>query len=369
MAETDKTSKTEEPTQKRLDEARKKGNFAKASEIGVVAVLIGGTAAVAFAGPAGVQSTLQFARDTFGMLGELTLSQENVAYGAVQVGLVVATATAPVMAVCMVTAILAGGLQSGFRLTPEAMKVNLEKLDPVKGLKRIFSSRSAMQLLVDLGKFVLVGLVIYGAIVELMSDPIFYAPVPLHHIGEFIAEMSGMLMIRLIAVLAIIAFIHYLFQKRKTNDDLRMTKQEVKDERKNAEGDPKVKMEMRKRALRQLQTQMLGEVPNADVVVTNPTHFAVALKYERGRDLAPVILAKGEGAFARRIKAIAASHEVPMVENKPVARLLFRVGKVGEPVPFELYEVIAKILSHVYKTHRYYFHRLRQRRYAAGGAS
>ncbi len=364
MPDTDKSSKTEKATPKRLKEAHRKGNFAKAAEIGVTALMIGGSAALGFGGTAMVEETLTFSRDCFGGLADFNTSQQTVAYTFGKVAYVTGSAVAPVLVACMLAAILAGGLQSGFRLTPEVMKVNLNKFNPVTGLQRIFSSRSLVQFGVDLSKFLLVAGVIYGAIIEVMSDPIFYAPVGIDHICWFLVHTSALLMLRLIAVLAIIAFIHYLFEKRKTTSDLKMTRQEVRDERKNAEGDPKVRNEMRKRAVQVLQRQMLGEVPNADVVVTNPTHYAVALKYERGRDLAPVVLAKGENLFARRIKEIAAKHGVPMVENKPVARLLFRVGRVGEPVPFELYEVIAKILSHVYRTHRYYFHQLRQRRLA-----
>ncbi|MGF1483025.1 MAG: flagellar biosynthesis protein FlhB [Opitutales bacterium] len=364
MADTDKSSKTEQPTTKRLDEARRKGNFAKAAEIGVTALMIAGSAALAFGGASMGAEVMTFSRDLLGSLNEFTPSQQNAAHTFGQVALLTGSVTAPVLLGCVFASILAGGLQSGFRLTPDVLKVNFNKFNPVNGFKRIFSSRSLMQFFVDLAKFGLVGAVIYGAILQAMADPIFYAPVGIDHIVWFLGHTSALLMIRLIAVLAIIAFIHYLFERRKTNGDLKMTKQEVRDERKNAEGDPKVRGEMRRRALRALQTQMLDEVPNADVVVTNPTHYAIALKYERGRDLAPVILAKGENLFAKRIKAIAAQHGVPTVENKPVARLLFRVGRVGEPVPYELYEVIAKILSHVYRTHRYYFHQLRQRRLA-----
>jgi flagellar biosynthetic protein FlhB len=119
---------------------------------------------------------------------------------------------------------------------------------------------------------------------------------------------------------------------------------------------------MRQLARRLLQKQMLKAVPTADVVVTNPTHFAVALKYERNKDKAPVLLAKGEGAFARRIKELAAANDVPTIENKPVARMLFKAGRVGKPIPVELYQAVADILAFVYRTHRYYFHRLKARR-------
>jgi flagellar biosynthetic protein FlhB len=141
-----------------------------------------------------------------------------------------------------------------------------------------------------------------------------------------------------------------------------MTRQELKDERKNSEGDANVKSAMRRLARRIMQKQMLAAVPTADVVITNPTHYAVALKYERGLDQAPVVLAKGENRFALRIKALAAEHGVPSVENRPVARLLFGLGKVGEGIPPQLYQAVAEILAVVYRTHRYYFHQLRTRR-------
>jgi flagellar biosynthetic protein FlhB len=143
-----------------------------------------------------------------------------------------------------------------------------------------------------------------------------------------------------------------------------MTKQEIKEENKAQEGDPRYRQIRRQMARRLLQKQMLSAVPTADVVITNPTHFAIALKYQRGQDKAPVVLAKGERLFAQRIKALAAEHGVPMVENKPVARMLYKYGKVGKPIPAELYRAVAEILAFVYKTHRYYFHQLRARRAA-----
>ena len=127
-------------------------------------------------------------------------------------------------------------------------------------------------------------------------------------------------------------------------------------------GDPNVKMAQRAMARRLMQKQMLADVPNADVIITNPTHYAVALKYERGVDAAPVVLAKGQNLFAQRIKAIASKHEVPTVENKPVARALFKFGQVGKPIPAQLYQAIAEILGYVYRTHRYYFYQLKSRR-------
>jgi len=168
--------------------------------------------------------------------------------------------------------------------------------------------------------------------------------------------------IRLVVAISIIAIINYFFQKKKTMDDLKMTKQEVKDERKNQEGDPAVKSRQRALSRSLLQKQMLQSVPEADVVVTNPTHFAIALKYEREEDSAPIVLAKGQNLFAQKIKSIAAEHDVPMVENKPVAQMLYKMGQVGSAIPYELYQVVAEILAEVYKSHRYHFHKLQARR-------
>ncbi len=158
------------------------------------------------------------------------------------------------------------------------------------------------------------------------------------------------------------AAISYGYEKFKKSREHMMTRDEVKQERKQAEGDMHTKAAMRRMARRLMQKQMLKGVPTADVVVTNPTHFAVALKYERGKDKAPVVLAKGENRFALRIKELAREHGVPTVENRPVARLLFAMGKVGETIPAELYQAVAEILAVVYRTHRYYFHRLKARR-------
>jgi flagellar biosynthetic protein FlhB len=162
--------------------------------------------------------------------------------------------------------------------------------------------------------------------------------------------------------LGAIAALSYGYEKFKTSRDLMMTKQEVKDERKSSEGSGAMKGARRRLGRRLMQKQMLAAVATADVVLTNPTHYAVALRYERGRDQAPVVLAKGENRFAQRIKALAAEHGVPTVENKPVARLLFSLGQVGETIPAELYQAVASILAVVYRTHRYYFHRLKSRR-------
>ena len=215
---------------------------------------------------------------------------------------------------------------------------------------------------IDLLKLAAIGLVLYWAVQRILGDPIFHSSVDVGHVGQFIWDTVLFVVVRIAVIAGIIALISYAYQMRKTRKDLMMTKQEVKDERKEAEIDPQIKSARRALAMRIMQRQMLDAVPTADVVVTNPTHFAIALKYERGRDRAPVVLAKGRDLFARRIKTLASQHGVPFVENKPVARALFKYGQVGREIPAQLYQVVAEILSFVYRTHRYYFHRLKARR-------
>jgi len=266
------------------------------------------------------------------------------------------------MLICSIAAIAGGGLQSGFRLPKDVLTIKIEKLNPVQGLGRLFNMKKLVSFFVELGKFLVVAWVIFGVILDIQKDPIFYTIVPVSHIVGFIYETFLAILAKLIMALGVIATLHFLYQKWQFNEDNKMTKQEVKDEAKNSEGNPEVKGARRRMAQNFAYKEAFQKVPMADVVVTNPTHFAIALKYERGKDAAPIVLAKGRNLFAQRIKQIAAENGVPMVENRPVARALFKHAKENQPIPQALFEAVAGILAHVYRTHRYYFHRLKARR-------
>ncbi len=368
MSDQDPSQKTEEPTEKRLSEAHEKGQFAKSPDMGVVFSLVAACGAISLSVDSGVRQLSEFTTLLYSNLHAYELDGSRVPLPLYEGGEVYAQVLLPLLVATAVAALLAGGLQSGFRLTLKAVGFKPEKLNPIEGLKRVFSQRTLVQAGVDFAKMVAVGLCLWGATRHLLSDPIFSSPVEVGYLGQFLKEGTLMLLVRLLLILGVIAAISYSYERFKTHKDMRMTRQEVRDERKQAEGSAEVKHGMRRMARRLLQRQMLESVPTADVVVTNPTHYAVALKYERGQDAAPVVLARGENALARRIKAIAAEHEVPMVENKPVARMLYATGQVGEPVPTDLYEAVANILAFVYRTHRYYFHRLPARRLEAAAA-
>jgi flagellar biosynthetic protein FlhB len=159
----------------------------------------------------------------------------------------------------------------------------------------------------------------------------------------------------LIVAMGLLAIVNYTYQRFKVGEDLKMSKQELKDEHKQAEGDPMIKSARRQMARQLVERQMFAAVPDADMVVTNPTHYAVALRYDRGREDAPVVLAKGKNLIAQRIKALARENGVPVIENKPVARGLYKLGKPGQPIPPQMYQVVAQVLAYVYRTHRRYF--------------
>lgn len=368
MAETDQDQKTEQPTGKRLAEAMDRGQFARSAELGILFPLAAVLGVLGLTLPAATRDVAEYAISTF---SRLVVTPVNVDTVPAQIGGVMAVAAGvllPVMTGCVIAVVLSGGIQSGFRLAPKAFGFKPEALDPTKGFTRICSKHALVRAGIDLLKLVGIATALYLGARGLVYDPLFSAPIEAAYLGQFLHHATLLFLGRLLFALSVVAAISYAYEKFRVARELMMTRQEVKDEHKQTEGDGRAKAAMRRMARRLLQKQMLSAVPTADVVVTNPTHFAVALKYERGRDRAPIVLAKGDHRMARRIKTLAAEHGVPMVENKPVARLLFALGRVGEVIPAELYQAVAEILAVVYRTHRYYFHRLKARRLEAAAS-
>ena len=365
----DKDSKTEAPTDKRVADSLERGQFAKSQDLQAVVLLVAALGALGLTLTSSVQTVVAMAVRTFSTLATVEVGTRTAPAHYNTLVNTAAPVLLPVMITAVVAALLVGGFQSGFHLTPKVFEFNPGKFNPVKGMQKIFSKTAAVKGGLDILKVTAIGLVLWIAAKGLFSDPLFSAPVESGYLAEFLHRATLAFLARLIVAMAIIAALSYSWEKYKTGEDMKMSHQEIKDEQKQSNGSPESKAAMKRMARRLMQKQMVSAVPTADVVVTNPTHFAVALKYERGVDNAPVVLAKGENRFAKRLKAIAAEHGVPMVENKPVARFLFKVGKVGNPIPAELFQAVAEILAHVYRTHRYYFHQLKTRRIAAAAAA
>jgi flagellar biosynthetic protein FlhB len=362
MADTDNDQKTEQASERHLEEAMEQGRFAKVPELSVLLILSAALSVLMFTAEASSQRLGEFCTATFTGFGSIAVRSDTVDALMNKMLFVGAEVVVPILLASAGAALLAGGIQTGFRLTPKVLGLNFEKLDIAAGLSRIFSSKAGVHTALDLLKMVAIGGSLYLGAKTLVHDPLFSSPVDTAYLGRFLFNSTTAFLTRIIVALGFIAAISFGYEKFKTAQELKMTRQEVKDERRSSEGDAMLKGSRRRLARRLMQKQMLRAVPTADVVITNPTHYAVALKYERGKDKAPVVLAKGENRFAKRIKEIAQEHGVPMVENKPVARLLFGMGKVGEVIPSELYQGVAQILAVIYRTNRYYFHRLKARR-------
>jgi flagellar biosynthetic protein FlhB len=362
MAETDQDQKTEQATEKKLQDAHERGQFAKSPEFLILFTLAAAVGVLAFTLQSSARGIAEYSVGMFTGFAGIRVETDTVTAQLVHAIKVLGYAVMPVLIATAGAAVLAGSIQSGFRVSSKALGIRFEKLNPAEGFNRLFSNSTLVRGGLDVLKLVAIaGFLVVGAR-ALLEDPLFSAPVEAAYLGQFLNSAAMAFLTRVLGAIAIVAALSYGWEKYKTSRDLMMTRQELKDERKNSEGDANVKSAMRRLARRIMQKQMLAAVPTADVVITNPTHYAVALKYERGLDQAPVVLAKGENRFALRIKALAAEHGVPTVENRPVARLLFGLGKVGEGIPPQLYQAVAEILAVVYRTHRYYFHQLRTRR-------
>jgi len=361
MADND-SDKTEQATERHLGEAMEQGRFAKVPELSLLFMLLTAAGILAMTAQTAADRMFEFSTATFSEFASVQLRSDTVTALFTKMMAVGGAIVLPVACGCALAAALAGGLQTGFRLTPKVVGLNWSKLDLGAGVGRLFSKGTLVHTAIDALKLVAIGGSVYVGARALVHDPLFSSPVETAYLGRFLVQAATSLISRLTLSLGVVAAISFTYERFKTSRELMMTKQEVKDERRNNEGDGLVKNNRRRLARRLMQKQMLAAVATADVIVTNPTHYAVALKYERGRDRAPVVLAKGENRFALRIKALGAEHQVPMVENRPVARLLFGLGRVGESIPPELYQAVAQILALVYRTHRYYFHRLKARR-------
>jgi flagellar biosynthetic protein FlhB len=356
MAE-ERGEKTEQATPRRLEEAWKKGQFARSAEVQTVLVLFGAMMALLFAGK---EIWHHLAMAMYGILGHLhdiPITSNQMQSHAINGLLLAAQCIWPVFAATAVGGLLAMGLQSRFRTAPDVLEMDWNRINPLNGFKRIFSIRSAMPTGVAAVKLVVVVALSYRVIVEILQDPIFYSAVDVARIGRFLAEASFRIVMRIGFAMVVLAAIDYGYQFWRTNRDLMMTREEIKEEAKNQEGDPRMKSQMRRRRQANNKRKMLAEVAKADVVITNPTHLAIALRYDRKSMGAPKVVAKGSRLNALRIREIAGQHQVPIIENKPLARVLFKYAKVGGEIPAQLYVAVAEILAYVYRINAYRYYR------------
>jgi len=351
--------KTEQATPKRLEQAYNKGQFARSAEVQTAFVLMAALVALTFSGGEMWRLLANSQAEMLSHLHDTPLVVDVMQGYAVRGALVLGSCVWPVLVATMLAGLLAGGIQTRFRTSPEALELNWERMNPVEGFRRVFSMRSAVPTGINILKITVIISLTYGVIRSILDDPIFHASVNVARIAGFMADSSFRIITRVAMALVVLAAADYGYQFWRTNQDMKMTKEEVKEETKNSEGNPQVKTQRRRKQIANAKRKMLAEVPKADVIVVNPTHIAVALRYDRKTMKAPKIVAKGSRLNALRIREIATEHQVPIVENVPLARLMFKYGRVGGEIPAELYAAVAEVLAWVYRVNAYRYYRER----------
>ena len=339
--------KTEEPTAKKRADARKKGQVGRSQEINSAFVLLVGFFGLKLLWDSIYFSIASYATYVFSNLNQ-TIDTENILRIFISIVIVLAKTAFPIMIFIMLIGLAVNFFQVGLNFNTESIEFKLDKLNPINGFGRIFSKRALVELVKSFFKILVIGFFLYRFIHEqILAMPqfmFFDLTTSLTLVAEIIFQMAFIV----IGVIMIMAFMDYGYQKWQTTQDLKMTKQEVKDEMKQTEGDPQIKGKIRQKQRQMAMARMMKEVPKADVIITNPTHYAVALAYEQGM-IAPTVIAKGQDLVAQRIKEIGREARVPIVENKPLARTLFAAVEIGGSVPQELYQAVAEVLAYVYR--------------------
>ncbi len=279
----------------------------------------------------------------------LDASMENVTYIFGQLIIQGMIMMAPIMIGVVVIGVLGNYIQVGFLLTGEPLKPQLSKLSPLKGLKRMFSMRSLVDFLKSIMKLFIVGTVAYLTVIDERMTLLTLSRLPIENVFIYAVDLIIELGLKICAVLIILAILDFMYQKYEHAKSLRMSKQDIKDEYKKTEGDPLIKRRIRETQRRMAMQRMMQEIPNADVVITNPTHFAVAIRYDANEMDAPMVIAKGQDYVALRIREIAKSHNIVLMENKPLARALYAQVEIGQHVPNDLFQAVAEVLAYVYR--------------------
>lgn len=339
-----------------MEEALNRGQFPRSAEVQTAFVIMAGMLAMMFSGKECWRQLATAFALMLGHLHDVPLSLNVMQGYAITGALVLAKCAGPIVLATLVGGLVAGGIQNRFRTASEALTPNWERLNPVSGVQRLLSMRSAVPTVLGIIKLTVIVMLSYSVVKNVLSDPIFFTAVSPARIAQFLAESSMKITVRVGVVLMLIAAVDYAYQFWQTNRDLMMTKQELKDEVKSNEGNPQIKAFLRKKRNRLTVRKMLAEVPKADVIVTNPTHLAIALRYDRKTMRAPKIIAKGARLNALRIREIAREHQVPIVENKPLARLMYKYGRVDGEIPAQLYAAVAEVLAWVYRVNRYRYY-------------
>lgn len=340
--------KTEQPTHRKKQKARDKGKVAKSQELTAAILIMGGIVALKLLFPWILSRTSDFAMKFLSPLPPVE-SFDDVRVLAADLLIGGAGILAPFLMAVFGIALIANYLQVGFLFSTQPLALSLEKINPVAGFKRLFSMQSVVKVLINGAKAGLIGLVFYFSIKGSMEKYFALGDSGIRSIVSFMADEALAMAAKASLILLGLAMADYAFQRRQHTKNLMMSKHELKEESKEVEGSPLIKSRIKSAQRELARRRMMNAVPTADVVVTNPTEIAVALKYDMSGMSAPTVVAKGKRLLAQKIKEIAREHGVPVFENKPLARSLYELVEVGSEIPDSLYRAVAEVLSYVYK--------------------
>ncbi len=349
MADEDKDSKTEEPSQKKLDEAREKGNLANSKELGNFFMLLVLAVTIAWFIPPILRNTRDLLMPLLSNADNLITDQKGLSILLYKLAFTSFGIIAMPLIAAMISAIATSFLQHGFVLSAEPMMPKLNKISPIAGLGRIFSMRSLVDFIKNIVKVIAVGTVAFLSVYPELRHVRQLPNESTENMLLFLGMLAGRMTIGVVIAMFFIALFDIIFQRLQHMKSLRMSKQEIKDEYKQSEGDPIIKQRLRRLRMERAQNRMMAAVPKSDVVITNPTHFAVALQYDTKTMSAPMVVAKGQDLIALKIREIAQENNVPVIENPPLARALFSSTDIDKEIPVTHYEAVAKIISYVYQ--------------------
>lgn len=349
MPEESFEDRTEAPTPKRRREAREKGNVAKSTEVNSVLVLLTGTLLLRMVSPWMFEKIGGNITRSLGIISNPGLDQASIiAYFRSSV-IIFFTVALPIALVILAVGLLANIIQVGFIFTGNPLIPKLEKINPLSGLKRMFSMRSVFEAIKSIFKMIIITVVAYITIRGEYRNLITLSDTSVGIIWVTILRVGFKIVFRSALVLIFLAILDYAYQRYEYEKKLKMTRYEIKEERKQLEGDPLIKARVRSLQREMSRRRMMEEVPRATVVVTNPTTLAIAIRYEQVEMEAPVVLAKGKQLIAKRIKQIAIENDIPVVEDKILARAMYDQVEIGREIPMEFYNAVAEILAYVYK--------------------
>lgn len=342
--------KTEKATPKKRQDSKKKGQVAKSQDVNTAIVLLIGFSFLSFLGGYLKDIVTEIFRISFEEFMLMPLTEMNLQIIFLQMIEKAAYFLLPIMVAAMIGGAIANYIQVGFLFSTESIQFKLSKLNPIQGFKRIFALRAIVELVKSILKISLVGLVVFGVIWSRMDEILVLSQKSVGAALAIIGDITVKVGLYASVFLLIIAIFDYMYQKYDFEKNIRMSKQDIKDEYKNTEGDPLIKSRIKQRQREMAMQRMMQEIPHADVVITNPTHFAVAIKYDETKMDAPYVVAKGVDFIAQKIKFIAKENDIITVENRPLARALYDQTELGQVVPEEFFKAIAEILAFVYKT-------------------